>query len=74
MNKCEWNFGKLLENRNFKILIWKLESLIKKLRMEFRKIKFWKLFGDENLFWKIKLWYSKNNNNNNNNNNNKMKN
>ena len=26
MNKCEnWNFGKLLENRNFKILISKLE-------------------------------------------------
>ena len=41
MNKGkDWNFEKLLENGNFKILVWKLESLIKKLRMEFRKIKF----------------------------------
>ena len=30
MNKGkDWNFEKLLENGNFKILIWKLESLKK---------------------------------------------
>ena len=44
MNKCEdWNFGKLLENRNFKILISKLEFKKNILRMEFRNIKFQKL-------------------------------